>query len=654
LKTVPFSGKEASFSATRFGKSRVCHTHPDRLTVPCYKMGMRALVVDGELGWLVDATYALGKVTLHFVRAADMKLLHWSDNFNPYYLTEGGEGGELVKKVNLFTQSEVTLHMVHYGGRLPKGMRGWESEIDPAQSYAYDNHLRFGVLHRFENGSWSPQASLDQDQTSQFDKLFGDIKEQDPVKYELVKEVYAFTAQPVPEIGRAKLGIPDDDSSGDDYYNAFLLSRIANLPIPRTYRNYSVSDWIRSMLYTYYRTHKILIPTPDELKLGDNRKSVTGALTISPESGEYFNMLVLDFESLYPGCIDAFNLSYETLRCTHQECQQNRVEELSYNICTRRRGIYSVLTGALRDLRLRVYKPMARSNLQNANSSRAASRLLKLFLVSCYGVTVRIHGLASPLLAEAITAYGRHVLQLTWDMAKEMGLKPKYGDTDSIFLDNPSADDANRFGQLVRSRFGLELAYDRAYAVCVLSSAKKAYFGILPDGEAEIKGLAIAKSNSPRFFQQTFRRCLDKLSEGRRSTDEFQLAKLQVPEVVKIAIRNLRERRIELTDLEYRVELRDDPREKSRAKILPQAYQAALLLLKEGKVISRGDTVGFVKVQPFRVQGRQFTVKPTIQATSTEINVDDYVRNLTSSLDQTFQPMGIRIHTSETNLSEFI
>jgi hypothetical protein len=34
----------------------------------------------------------------------------------------------------------------------------------------------------------------------------------------------------------------------------------------------------------------------------------------------------------------------------------------------------------------------------------AASRLLKLFLVSCYGVTIRIHGLASPLLGEAITA----------------------------------------------------------------------------------------------------------------------------------------------------------------------------------------------------------------------------------------------------------
>ena len=60
----------------------------------------------------------------------------------------------------------------------------------------------------------------------------------------------------------------------------------------------------------------------------------------------------------------------------------------------------------------------------------AASRILKLFLVSCYGVTIRIHGLASPLLGEAITAYGRYVLQSTWDLAKRMDLRPKYGDTD--------------------------------------------------------------------------------------------------------------------------------------------------------------------------------------------------------------------------------
>jgi DNA polymerase I len=497
---------------------------------------------------------------------------------------------------------------------------------------------------------------LDAEHISRFNSLFGEIEKQDPLKYALVKETYAHVNQPVPRISHEKLGLPKGNGSDEDYYNAFLLSRIANLPIPRTYRNHSVSEWIRSMLHTYYRAHNILIPNSEELRLGDTRKYVTGALTIAPESGTYFNMHVLDYESLYPGCIDVYNLSYETIRCPHPECQRSLVPGLDYNVCTGRRGIYSALTGALRDLRLRVFKPLTKTERGDVEGEkmRAASRILKVFLVSCYGVTIRIHGLASPLLGEAITAYGRHVLQSTWDMAKSSGLKPRYGDTDSVFLDNPSKEDVIKFSNSVMNRFKLELAPDRLYSVCVLSAAKKAYFGILPDGEPEIKGLSIAKSNSPRFFQQTFQKCLTKLSEGRRSPADFEQAKQQIPEVVNEAIRELRKGKVELSDLEYRVELRDDPQEKSESKRLPQAYQAAYLLLKEGKKPRRGEVVGYVKVHPFKLQGRQFTVKPTQTANAREVNVDDYVRNLISSLSQTFEPMGITIDIPTASLSDFV
>jgi DNA polymerase elongation subunit (family B) len=175
----------------------------------------------------------------------------------------------------------------------------------------------------------------------------------------------------------------------------------------------------------------------------------------------------------------------------------------------------------------------------------------------------------------------------------------------------------------------------------------------MPNGEPEIKGLSIAKSNSPKFFRKTFQDCLIRLSEGRHSPDDFQQAKRQVPDAVKGAIRDLREGRVELADLEYIVELREDPQKKSEARTLPQPYQAALLLTREGKKTSRGDTVSFIKVHPFKTHGRQFTVKPTSQATLKEVNVDDYVRNLISSLSQTFEPMNINIQLDEIDLTRF-
>ncbi len=167
-------------------------------------------------------------------------------------------------------------------------------------SYAYDKRLRFGLLHHFSGNDWIADAPLNEELSSRFEKLFGAVQRRDPLKYASLKELYTYISQPVPRISNEKLHLAEGGSE-DDYLNAFLLSRIANLPLNRTYRNYSVSDWIRSMLNSYYRTHNILIPNPEELKLGDTRKMVTGALAIGPEPGTYFNMHVLGLRISLPG-----------------------------------------------------------------------------------------------------------------------------------------------------------------------------------------------------------------------------------------------------------------------------------------------------------------------------------------------------------------
>jgi len=41
-------------------------------------------------------------------------------------------------------------------------------------------------------------------------------------------------------------------------------------------------------------------------------------------------------------------------------------------------------------------------------------------------------------------------------------------------------------------------------------------------------------------------------------------------------------------------------------------------------------------------------------ANTREISVSDYIRNLSSSLAQTFEPMGIKIELPEADLSEFL
>jgi DNA polymerase I len=385
---------------------------------------------------------------------------------------------------------------------------------------------------------------------------------------------------------------------------------------------------------------------------------VPGALTFQPKTGTYFDTVVVDFESLYPSLIDTYNLSYETVDCGHGECGENRVPDADHYVCKRKRGIYSVLIGALRDLRIHWFKPLSKDSSIPPDERRlaeAASSLLKLILVSCYGVTVRIHGLAQPALAESITAYGRYALKQSWDLAENQGLKPLYGDTDSLFLDNPTADQVEWLIQTVKNKLRLDLAVDNVYSVCVLPRAMKAYFGIRKDGTPDVKGLTAIKSNSPPFLQNVFMDCVKEL-RGVKNWTEFEEAKETIRRIVKRAIENLKSGKIPLKNLEYTVKLRFDPSERPADEALHQPYQCAVQLMDTGKKIGKRESVSFVKVKPFNYGGRTFTVKPAeLVKDIHEINTEDYIRNLRTALNQTFRPMNISFDEEpKVTLADFI
>ena len=107
------------------------------------------MVSEGQLAWLVEASYKPGQVTQRLIDSSNLESIEWVDqSFQPYYLTKHQQG-EPVRKIDLLTGNEVTLYKVNYAGKPPKDMQGWELDIDPALSYAYDKGLRFGILHRF-------------------------------------------------------------------------------------------------------------------------------------------------------------------------------------------------------------------------------------------------------------------------------------------------------------------------------------------------------------------------------------------------------------------------------------------------------------------------------------------------------------------------
>jgi len=627
--------------------------------------------------WNVDFTDSSREIKLVFYDSSSGNFKHFSvANYKPYFLATyplskneeeavtNIEGEvEPVKRRNVFTEEIVQLAKVKawspmFLKKLFKEFgNAWESEIEFGRSYIYDNRLVFGAPYTKQGSRFVMTRGIQRDLRREFEDAFAQEKQTNPFKFAQIEEWFNLCHQPVPEIGVELLGgKKKEEDAKEQIYLAFLLARVANIPVPEAHTSRRVSDWIKSMIYTYLRRNNILIPTSRELRRGLETHRVPGALTIEPEAGIYFNTFVCDFESLYPSCIDSYNLSYETVNCLHEECTTNKIPEIEHYVCTKRKGFYSLLIGALKDLRIRWFKPLANKNSipeEQRHLAKAASRLLKLVSVSSYGVTVRIHGVACPPLAESITGYGRWALQTTWEIAKEKRMHPTYGDTDSIFLDNPTATQVQELIDTVKKQLNLDLAIENEYTLCVLPKAKKAYFGITKDGTPDLKGLTAIKSNAPNFIQQVFRDCIKVLSHV-RNMEQYVSAKGEIVTLVHDAIRKLRDREVKLEDLVYSIQLYYDPNERLGAtNIMPQPYQCALQLIDAGEKLGRRDTVHFIKVKPFSYKGKTFTVKPVSHVKNlAEINVEDYIRNLTTALEQTFEPMDIKLER-DTKLTDW-
>jgi DNA polymerase elongation subunit (family B) len=625
--------------------------------------------------YLLDAALTeTNKVKLKFLDTNGEIREFVDDDYKPYFLAAspltGEEKGviryfsgeaETVEKTDLFTGETRVLEKVSWPNpkialkaagsfRQPR-----ESEVDFLKSYVYDKGLIFGALHSENN--LQPIFDASTEAKGKFEERFKEVKAKDALKHSQILYWLNLLLQPIPKLNSEFFGVKEID--GEKVYATWMLSRIANIPLAEAFSSRRVSEWIKSMIYTYLRKNKILIPTSEELRRGKPTHRVVGALTVAPTPGVYFGTVVCDFESLYPSCIDSFNLSYETVDCIHPECRGNKIPDVDYHVCTKRRGFYSILVGALKELRIRLFKPKSKDNSlmeEERKIAGTAAKLLKLITVSSYGVTVRIHGVACPPLAEAITGYSRYALKESWKMAEDKGLRPLYGDTDSLFLDNASNEQVEWLVNAVKERFSLDLAVEKRYNLCVLPKAKKAYFGILSDGTPDIKGVTPIKSNVPKFVNSVFQQCVKTLSAV-KNQEGYARAKKVIKDIVKKAIDDLKNRQVKLEDLVYTVKLYFDPNEKTAdMKTAAQQYQCALQLIDAGKKLKRWDTVSFIKVKPFKYKEKIFTVKPAEFVKSLiEINVDDYVRNLLTAFNQTFEPMGIKLEMEkETKISKWL
>jgi DNA polymerase I len=423
------------------------------------------------------------------------------------------------------------------------------------------------------------------------------------------------------------------------------LSRISYMTLDDVSRQ-GVSGWIRSIMFCHHRKRGYLIPRKDEILevKGETAteaiikgKKYKGAIVVEPKPGVHFNVAVLDFASLYPSIIKIWNLGYETVRCPHEECKTNLIPGTPHWACTKKRGLESLLIGSLRDLRVKWYKLRSKDGTLPAPLQswyKVVSDALKVVLNASYGVFGSdSFALYCPPVAEATAAIGRHVITQAIQKSQDLGLEVFYGDTDSIFLEGQYADSLNKLIEWSRDQLKMELEIDKNYRYLALSSRKKNYFGVLPDGNVDIKGLTGKKRHIPEFLHSAFYDMVATLAEV-ESPEDIDVAKARITNIVKECYTKLSNKEYTLDELAFSMMMSRSP--EGYTKTTPQHVKAARQLQQAGTEMRPGDIVSFVKVRG------EPGVKPVQLARKEEVDTEKYIEYIRGTFEQVLDALGVQ------------
>ncbi len=228
-------------------------------------------------------------------------------------------------------------------------------------------------------------------------------------------------------------------------------------------------------------------------------------------------------------------------------------------------------------------------------------------------------------VAEATAALGRAAITKTIEQCKSLGINVLYSDTDSLYLASPSRDQMTTIRKWSDEELGVELELEKSYRYVAFSSRKKNYFGVLPDGTVDIKGLTGKKAQTPEFLKETFYKSL-KILSGVQNPSDFERARRETRELLTRMVSQLKNKEVPIEQLAFNMMIGKPTA--SYKDNTPQHVKAAALLQKNGREVKAGEIISFVKTKnpPF--------VKPTELAKPDEIDAEKYVDYARATFDQ--------------------
>ncbi|MCW3983126.1 MAG: DNA polymerase II [Candidatus Bathyarchaeota archaeon] len=347
--------------------------------------------------------------------------------------------------------------------------------------------------------------------------------------------------------------------------------------------------------------------------------SYAGGLVLSPKPGLHDNIAVLDFKSMYPNIMITYNISPDTYIEPDQpdpEGGSYKAPEVGYRFRKTPPGFYKEALTYLINIRGELRQKMLALNPKTVEYRilDARQKAVKILTNAIYGYAgwVGARWYIKPV-AEAASAWGRHIILTASQMAQQAGLGVVYGDTDSLFINYDKAK-VDQLQKGIKVELKLDVEIGEVYKRIFFTEAKKRYAGLRQDGTLDVVGLEVIRGDWAEVAKQVQEHVLEIILK--EQTPKNAVA------YVHSVVSDLRHRRLPLDSLIIWKTLTKPPEQYA---VRAPHVEAAKLLLEKGWRLGSGDKVGYVVVAGKGALNRR--VKPHVFAKLDEIDVDYYVTN---------------------------
>ncbi|XP_072912026.1 DNA polymerase zeta catalytic subunit isoform X3 [Hemitrygon akajei] len=337
---------------------------------------------------------------------------------------------------------------------------------------------------------------------------------------------------------------------------------------------------VESMMLRFAKPMNYIAITPSVQQRSRMRAPQCIPLVMEPESRFYSNsVLVLDFQSLYPSIIIAYNYCYSTclgnidylgkeeefkFGCTFQRVPPELLHQLWNDITISPNGVAfvkpSVRKGVLPNMLDEILKTriMVKQTMKDNKKDKALTKLLharqmglKLIANFTYGYTAASFSGRMPCveIGDSIVLKARETLERAIKLVnetKKWGARVVYGDTDSMFvlLKGATKEQAFRIGEEIADAVTatnpkpVKLKFEKVYLPCVLQS-KKRYVGYMyesldqKDPVFDAKGIETVRRDSCSAVSKILERSIKLLFETRDISQIKQYVQRQCTKILE-------------------------------------------------------------------------------------------------------------------------